>query len=346
MNSAVSAAPRRLFRDRQDALAHTLILSVTAAAWLGSFRLMASGNGLVDAAGTILCAYSMVLAAYLIHEAAHQTLFAGRRANQIAGESLNFIAGSAYASFERIQHMHIRHHVDRVDLTCFNFKGLMQNHPAVRRVLQALEWAYVPATELLMHSQVVARPFFASSQRCHLPRVVVMLILRVGLLAWLWSLAPRAVALYAVAVVLQLHVLNFFDAFHHTFEQHVVLPDQPVPMQGRDRAYEQANTYSNVVSLRHPWLSALVLNFGYHNAHHHRPSVPWWRLPALHRQIYGTDCSAVMPLTELIYTWHRNRVKRVFAADYGAPRTGLGSHGSRRADDFVGAHGVSFLTVV
>jgi len=54
---------------------------------------------------------------------------------------------------------------------------------------------------------------------------------------------------------------------------------------------------------------------------------------------------ALMPLRELLFSWHRNRVKRVFAVDT-APRGGRSRAGTRRADDFVGAHGVSFLTVV
>lgn len=47
-----------------------------------------------------------------------------------------------------------------------------------------------------------------------------------------------------------------------------------------------------------------------------------------------------MPLKELMVTWHRNRVSRVYLADYGAGRE------EGRADSFVGAHGVSFLTVI
>ena len=114
-----------------------------------------------------------------------------------------------------------------------------------------------------------------------------------------------------------------------------------MPTAGRDRQYEHANTYSNVISQRHPWRNLLILNFGYHNAHHHRPSVPWYRLPALHKDLYGEACDAVLPLSELLRTWHRNRVRRVISNDYGAPAQGPG-----RADNFVGAHGVSFLTVV
>jgi fatty acid desaturase len=254
---------------------------------------------------------------------------------------MSFIAGSSYASFHRIRHMHIRHHVERADLTCFDFLGLLRRRPRLKRTLQMLEWAYVPATELLMHAQVVVRPFFVPSQRRYLRRSAGMLAVRGALLAALawWSL--KAFALYVLATLLFLHVLNFFDAFHHTFEQFFVAPDQPLPPMQRARDYEQANTYSNVISIRHPWLNLLTLNFGYHNAHHHRASLPWYRLPALHRSLHGGETAALMPLRELLRTWHRNRVRRVCADSYGAIGTGRG-----RADDFVGAHGVSFLTVV
>jgi fatty acid desaturase len=323
------------------AFTNTPVLGWTCAGWLGSFALMGAHSLPLNAAGVLLCTHAMVLAAYLIHESAHQTLFAARRANAAAGETMNFIAGSTYASFERIRHMHIRHHVDRADLTCFDFKGLMRRRPAVRRILQTLEWAYIPATEILMHCQVIGRPLVVASQRPHLPRVAAMLIVRVGLLTLLgwWSL--RAVLLYAVAAVMLLQVLNFFDAFHHTFPQYFVAANEPVPMNGRDRHYEHANTYSNVISERHPWLNLLTLNFGYHNAHHHRPSMPWYRLPALHRDLYGEQAGGLLPVADLLRTWHRNRVRRVLSDDYGSPAAGPGG-----ADHFVGAHGVSFLTVV
>ncbi len=319
MNTTASFAPRGLFRDREAAWANTLVLTWTCAGWLGSFALMGAHAVILNIAGVLLCAHTMIFAAYLVHEAAHQTLFAAHAANAFAGEAMNFIAGSAHASFERIRHMHIRHHLDRADLTCFDFKGLMRRRPGVRWTLQVLEWAYIPATEVLMHWQVVARPFFVASQRR----------------PW------KALLLYIVAAALFLHVLNFFDAFHHTFAQYFVAADEPVPMAGRDRRYEHANTYSNVISRRRPWLNLLTLNFGYHNAHHHRASVPWYRLPALHKDLYGGQWEAVLPLSQLLRTWHRNRVRRVNSDDYGTPSQGPGG-----ADNFVGAHGVSFLTVV
>ncbi|MGO9512758.1 MAG: fatty acid desaturase family protein [Steroidobacteraceae bacterium] len=341
MNTAAPLSTRTLFRDREAALANSFVLLWTCAGWIGSFALMGAHAALLNIAGVLLCTHAMVLAAYLIHEAAHQNLFVAPGLNRLAGEVMSFIAGSCYASFERIRHMHIRHHVDRADLTCFDFKSLLLRRPGLRRTLQYLEWAYVPATEALMHLQVIWRPFFVRSQRRYLPRAAAMLIVRCLLLALLGLWSWKALLLYVVATGLLLHVLNFFDAFHHTFEQLFVDADQPVPMEGRSRQYEQDNTYSNLVSRRHSWLNLLTLNFGYHNAHHHRPSVAWYRLPALHRELYGDEARAVLPLSELMRTWHRNRVRRVLTDDYGAPRQGPG-----RADNYVGAHGVSFLTVV
>ena len=341
MNAAVHSVTSMLFRDWADARAHSLVLGYVLLGWVGSFGLMASRSVALDILGVLICAHAMVLAAYLVHEAVHQTLFKSRRANQWVGEALNCIASSGGASFERIRHLHIRHHLDRADLVCFDFKDLMRRRPLVRRILQACEWAYIPAVEILMHLQLLMRPFFVRAQRRFLPRVVLMLGARLALLALLATWSLRAALLYGLAVLIELHVLNFFDGFHHTFEQFVIRPDEPVSMAGRDRDYEHRNTYSNLVSERFDWLNALTLNFGYHNAHHQRPSLPWWRLPALHRELFGAGSSTVMPLRELITTWHRNRVRRVYAESYGAVGTG-----PARAAGFVGAHGVSFLTVI
>jgi len=336
-----AAGRRRLFRARDGALPNTLVLAGVSIGWLASFALMGAHGFMANATGVLLCTESMVLAAYLVHEAAHYTLCASPAGNRRIGEWVSFVAGSSYAAFERIRQLHIRHHRDRADLVCFDFKGLMERRPGLRRTLERLEWAYVPATEILMHLQVVWRPFVVPGQRRHLPRALGMLAVRGALLAALGLWSPRALLLYALAYLLLLHVLNFFDAFHHTFEQFLVLPEEPIALAGRDRAYEQANTYTNLVSVRWPWLNLLTLNFGYHNAHHERAAAPWYRLPAVHRELYGDRDPAVMPMTALLATWHRNRVRRVHAAEYGAPLAGRVQPGS-----FVGTHGVSFLSVI
>jgi fatty acid desaturase len=339
--STAARPPLRLFREAEGVLPNMLVLVWMTGGWFASFALTSHDLWIVNAAGVLLAVHTMVLASYLVHEAAHYTLFTGPLANRVVGEWASFVAGASYASFERIRHMHLRHHRDRADVTCFDFRGLMQRRPGVRRALELLEGLYVPATEILMHLQVVLRPFLVASQRRHLPRAAAMLVLRGALLVALGLWSVKALVLYFVAYGLLLHVLNFFDAFHHTFDQFFAEANQPVPTDGRDRAYEQANTYSNLVSARWPVLNLLTLNFGYHNAHHERAAVPWYRLPALHAELYGDTSRAVIPLRELLVTWHRNRVRRVFADDYGAV-----GHGAGRANSLVGAHGVSFLTVI
>lgn len=332
---------RSLWREPRGALPNTLALTYAVAGYVGGIALMAQPSWLLSAAGALLLLHVMVIAAYLVHKAAHYTLFASPAHNRIAGEAMSWIAGAAYASFERIRHMHLRHHRDRADLTCFDYKSFLRPRPAWRRLCYALEWAHIPAIEILMHAQVMLRPFIERSQRPHLPRVATVLVFRTALFAALAWISLHAALLYLLVYMLLLVVLNFFDAFHHTFDQFFVDAQTPVPINNRDRDFEQANTYSNVVSVRRPWLNFLTLNFGYHNAHHERAATPWYALPALNRELFGAAPRELLPLVELLRTHHRNRMKRVLDDDYGSVGSGQG-----RADGFIGAHGVSFLTVV
>jgi fatty acid desaturase len=150
------------------------------------------------------------------------------------------------------------------------------------------------------------------------------------------------VLLYAIAYVLFLNVLRFMDAFQHTYEVFVTRSLAAAPIDPRrDLRYEYENTYSNLLAERRGWLNLLVLNFPYHNAHHVRPGEPWYRLPALHRSLYGDKDRQVITCAQLVASFHRHRVARVFAEDYGSvAATG------KRAGDFIGAVGVSFLTAV
>lgn len=331
-----------LFREPEGALPNTLALGYALAGYALAFVALA-GTGLASAVlGVLLAAHSMFIAAYLLHEAMHQTLFATRFAHRLAGELLSFIAGGSYASYERLRRLHLRHHHERADVSCFDYKAFLRRCPrALRAVVLALEWSYVPAVEVIMHLQVIVSPFVQRSKRQYRARVAGMLVLRVGLLALLGAAAPRAVLLYFLAYGILLTALHFFDAFHHTYEQYFIAADAPLPVPVASHAYEQANTYSNLVAAQPAWLNLLCLNFGYHNAHHERAGVPWYRLPALHRELFSPPPPQLLPVSELLVSFHRHRLRRVLSDDYGSLGTGAG-----RADDFVGAHGVSFLSVV
>ncbi|MDP3832557.1 MAG: fatty acid desaturase, partial [Hydrogenophaga sp.] len=208
----------------------------------------------------------------------------------------------------------------------------------------ALEWAYIPAVEFVMRGFVIAMPFMGDRKKAARGRVVGIALVRIAALALLgwWSL--KALALYFVAFLLFVTMLRFADCFQHTYDAYPILDDTPIPKDKvRDRAYEQANTYSDVVSLDAKWFNLVWLNFGFHNAHHERPTAPWYRLPSFHRELYPDNYAQVITVGELLRSFHVNRVKRVLASNYGAVQP-PGTPG--RADGFLGAVGVSFLTAV
>jgi fatty acid desaturase len=337
------AVPTRLFRHPDGALPNTLALTYALTGYVGGLWLMATASWPGALAATLWFAHALIVAAYLFHEFAHGTIFVSPAANARGGVLMTWLTGSCYARYEHLRRKHMRHHVDRADVIGLDTKALLRSAPAwVRRAVLALEWAYVPAVELLMHGYIVARPFLDAARRADRGRVLAILLVRGSAFATLGLFAPRALLLYAVAYLIMISVLRFVDAFQHTYDAYAIPDGEPVPADKvRDKAYEQAHTFSNLVSLRWPWLNLLLLNFPYHNAHHDKPTAPWYRLPALHAELYGRDPGQVIPMARLLLPFHRHRIKRVLADDYGEvdPRSG-------RAEGFVGAVSVSFLTAM
>jgi fatty acid desaturase len=322
---------------------NTLVIAYALAGYGIGIWLLTANNYLVNAGGVLLLSHALVIAAYLIHEFAHLTIFKSAELNEAMGGLMSWLTGSCYARFGDLKRKHLRHHADRADVITFDYRKFLRQRPAwVRKLVLGLERLYIPAVELIMHGFVIALPFFSPYHKSQRARVLLTLAVRLALFALLGWYAPRAVALYALAYLLFITALRFIDAFQHTYVAYPILANGKMPdIERRDKEYEYENTYSNLVSLGHPWLNLLTLNFVYHNAHHARASVPWHQLPALHRELYGDSDPQVIPMAELWRTFHRNRLARILGDDYGMVTSGPG-----RADTFVGAVGVSFLTAV
>jgi fatty acid desaturase len=202
-----------------------------------------------------------------------------------------------------------------------------------------------------MRGFVIAMPFLKSGKGATGAarwRILGIALVRISGLTLLGAVSLKALLLYCVAVLAFITLLRFADCFQHTYIAYPILDDTPLPKELiRDRAYEQANTFSDVVGVGNGRatriLNMLWLNFGFHNAHHERPTMPWYRLPAYHRELYPVDYAQVVTVGNLLRSFHINRVKRILADDYGAVAA-VGTPG--RADTFLGAVGVSFLTAV
>lgn len=336
---------KSLFRYTDGRLWNSLAMLYSLGGYLVGLGLLLMPFWWLKCAGMLLLGHAMVIGAYLIHEFAHGTIFASAANNARAGELFSWLTGSCYAEFQSLRRKHMRHHVDRADVITFDSKAFINGLPAwVRKLILALEWAYIPAVELIMHFYVVAMPFIGHSekQRARRGKVLAVLLIRSAAFAVLGWFSLSALVLYSVAWMLMLTVLRFADAYQHTYDAFAVLEEGDIPGDKvRDRSYEQLNTFSNVVSLRWPALNLLILNFSYHNAHHEKPAVPWYRLPKLHEALYGSAYRQVVPMRELIGSFHRYRLQRVLSDDYGEF-----GEGTARAERFYGAIGVSFLTAV
>jgi len=319
-----------------------VVISYTLIGWpFGLWLLTRPAVGL-NFAGVLLTAHTLVCSGYLIHECVHQNVFSSAGANDRLGRLLSWLNGSCLADYQRLKVKHLRHHMDRLDVVTFDYRSVLTRIPGwARRIVLALEWAYIPVVEIMMRGMIVVAPFYYGTVGQRI-RTVTLFALRLGLWVALALVSIKAVGLYALSYLLFLHVLRFMDAFQHTYEvfpTHSLAPAPRAPH--RTRRYEYENTYSNLLAVRWSWINLLVLNFPYHNAHHTKTGIPWYRLPALHRKLYGDQDSQVIPCRSLIVNYHRHRVARVMAEDYGSV-----SSDGQRASGFLGAVGVSFLTAV
>ncbi len=332
---------RRLFR-RPGAWPHVLAIGYTLVGWPLGIWMLIRPELLLNAAGVLLTAHTLVYSGYLLHDCAHQSIFLKSAANDRLGILMSWVNGSCLASYDRLKRKHLRHHSDRLDVVTFDYRAALKAAPAwARRGVVLLEWAYIPAVEMIMRGMIIVAPFSAGGTRERV-RMLGLLAVRVAFFTALALVSLRGVLLYALAYLLFVNVLRFMDAFQHTYEVYVSSSLESAPVDPRrDRRYEYLNTYSNVLSERWWLLNLLVLNFSYHNAHHARPSEAWYRLPALHRSLYRPADQQVITCRQLIASFHRHRVARVLSDDYGE----VAASGAR-ASGFIGAVGVSFLTAM
>ena len=327
-----------LFRFDDALIPNLLAWAYILAAYILGFAAIMSETVWMNILGVVFLAHSMVIAAYFIHECAHDSLFKKSRHNRIFGEILLWITGASYSDYEAIKHKHVRHHMDRADIVSFDFRERLLKYPKTLKIIQVLEYFYIPALEIMMHALVIILPFIKVSRKHLRSRVITVLVLRVAFFTALASISPKVLLLYPVAYVLFLTVMRFMDVHQHTYDLYETLDqERGDEVKQYDRAFETRNTYSNVLSLKYPWLNLLVLNFSYHNVHHDQQMQPWYRLPKLHKKLYGEDKTQVLLFSNLLNSYHKYRVERIVNSD-------AADSDVHKGKDFIGVDGVSFLT--
>jgi fatty acid desaturase len=336
---------KKWFRYEGGLLPSISALLYCQLAYFGGAALIMSLQPVFMLVGTLAMAHGMVIAAYMIHECSHNSIFRLPHHNALLGNILNWFTGGCYATYEDLRANHMKHHLNNADIVMFDYRSYLARHPLPFKIVKALEWLYIPVIELFMHAVLIFAPFIFKEKKDQRLRVIGVITVRCSLLLVVFLYSPIAYLCYLMAYVVFLTVMRFMDALQHNYFSTRASDNNPELIKHRgDRDYEQSHTFSNPASIEHQWLNLFTLNFGYHNAHHARPTTPWYRLPELHKLLYGNQATFVVPFRKQLLSFHRSRVARI----NGDSDETQGNRFAQRLQDgsAVGANGVSFLTML
>ncbi len=319
------------FRYTNGVWPNSLALGYVALLYPLSVWGLAASGGLFYLFWCLLLGHALIISAYLVHVCIHNTLFKNSSHNRRMGQALAWLAGAACTPYAILQRKHLRHHADRVDVLAIDYRDFLDQHARLSAFIKRLQQLHLPAAEILMHTLSIAAPFMLDTRRQLRRYVLLILLSRVMFFLVLalidWKILPG----YLLAWLLMLTVLGFMDTFQHNYEVRLLLDDDRV-LREFDRDYEQAHTYSNLLSRRYPLLNLLVLNFCYHNVHHYRSGIPWYELPATHAQYFQDRPAPLVSLAWQLHNYHRYRIARLSTSTASSPA--------------IGAAGVSFLVGV
>lgn len=328
-----------LFKYSDGILPNSLAIAFVIIAFASGLLCILLNNLILNMIGVLLIAEALIISAYLVHECAHGTIFRKLKNNTFLANIMLWINGSCYFNFKQLQIYHVEHHTLHVDYIEYDYpNSWMLKNRLARWIVISFEWLYVPVIELIMRWAGISKQLKQgdSKRRYELIRI---LIVRGLFFIGLGYVSIKALLLYSLSYMIFLQVLRLMDAHQHTYDVFYLPEDGTLPeLKKRDRAYEIENTYSNPLSLTFPWLNLLVLNFGYHTAHHVKPSAPWYRLPKLHSDLVMQGNVKSIPFRKLLGNFHKYRVIRSF------PNLRNSENELLRNDEvFIGLTAVSFL---
>ena len=290
-------------------------------------------------AACLLLAHAFILAAYFAHECMHNSIFKQTKLNDRVGSFLCFFLGAGYYPYQRLKEKHFRHHAERQDVLSINLAEHINRHPKLKQFLSKTAKWHIPSAEIYSHLLAIAAPFFIKELKIYRNRVIAVLLVYIAFLSIISAFSITLPFIVLVSLTACYCVLGFMDMYQHDYGVKLSLDtEKQKPLQSRD--YEEAHTFSNLLSQRFPWVNLFVLNFCYHNVHHQKSGEPWYRLPALHKKSYPDQCSQEISLNEQLQRFHKHRIRRIDSS------IDTESNEPRYSSREIGASGVSFLVGV
>ncbi len=195
-----------------------------------------------------------------------------------------------------------------------------------------------------MHFIMMFSSFIIPQRKNQRSRNTAVIIIRFSLFLILMLLFPKVGVLYIFSYVLLLTVLRFMDSIQHDYPYNLTLFSRDKAPRKGQYEWEQEHTFSNPHSFDIEPVNWLTLNFGFHNAHHNNLTVPWYRLPKKHRELFGESPENVVPFLSQLKIFHKNRVIRIYGNhDDNAP-SGKDYLIAARKGETSGGNAASFLT--
>ncbi len=325
----------RSYVSKQKTFWNEIAIAYSLLGYMGGIALLMVANGWLNILGVVFLTHSLIYSAYLAHEFMHGTIFKDRRRNVIFGQLMVWMNGGCYYGLQALTLQHIAHHVDRVDVFSFDIADAIGKlPPSIRKVVFIFEWCYFPIVAFWARWQRIIKDWQKPEQ---VKRISFIFAIRLTAFILLGIFSVKALLLYFLSYLGMITVLRFVDAFQHTYEAFSAGTKLPK----RDLDHEQLHTYSNLVSRRYPVLNLLILNFGYHNAHHAVMKCPWHSIAELDRELAQNQTVNYMSLSQQLISYHRHRLARLITGQGNA----TGEMGDRNYEQFYGAVDVSFITL-
>ena len=334
----------KIFKHKDGFIYNGIAIIYSISAYIIGFIGLFNVNIAINIISVLLLGHGMVIGAYLVHECAHNLVFKKIRHNNFLGEIFSWVCGSSYGTYKDIQHKHFRHHVDVDDVVWFDYEDFFENNPMLFKLTKFLEWFYIPAHEFIMHILMMFGSFIIPERKNQMPRNIMVIVTRFSIFMFLLFWFPRVAILYTVSYIILLTVLRFMDSIQHDYPYNLTLYSKEKPERLGNFEWEQEHTYSNPHSLEIEPLNWLTLNFGFHNVHHHDMTVPWYRLPEMHRELFGDSPENVVPFSAQMKIFHRNRVSRIYGNHNDNSPEGRDFLVAARKAEVSGGNAASFLT--
>lgn len=280
---------------------NAVVITYTLIAYYGSLFLLLSSNGYLNAVGTLILCHSLVYAALFSHELLHGTVFKKRRLNELTAAIIRWQTGMCYLPFRQIVRGHIAHHLGKNYQRKRLGTALLTLPKPLVSLIITLEWFYFPVTSFLYLWRRNLSPFWTKQPFHKKFRVLAIILVRGTMFSFLGIASFKALCLYFLAYIMMITIVRFNQAFEHTSGY----IDDP-------ESQRSFTTFSPLISKRNSWLDILVLNFGYHNAHHTLMFCPWYHLPTLDKHIFQGNDEHHLGWSELLGNYHRFRITRLF----------------------------------